>query len=90
MDVARSGKPCCLLYTEGTFVKEKNSHAKTAPRIAGSRQTVKKPNLLLWGCMKGPEPLHIQSAAAACTPRGAAQVAASFIIFRPSPKVTGK
>ena len=53
-------------------------------------QTIDKPIFPVWGCMKGPQPLHIQSAAAACTPRGAAQVAASSIIFRPSPKVTGK
>ena len=41
----------------------------TKPRGRVS-QTVKKPDLSLWGCMKGPGPLHIQSAAAACTQQG--------------------
>ena len=35
-------------------------------------QSVKKVSFKSLGCMKGPQPLHINSAAAACTARGAA------------------
>ncbi len=35
-----------------------------------SVQTIDKPIFFDWGCMKGPQPLHIESAATACTPRG--------------------
>ena len=34
-------------------------------------RTLPKQRALLRGCLKGPQPLHVQSAAAACTPRGA-------------------
>ena len=51
------------------------------PAAQSAAQTIDKPIFPVWGCMKGPQPLHIQSAGPALPDRGAAQVAASFIIF---------
>ena len=40
------------------------------PAYSGNSRPLTNLFFFVWGCMKGPPPLHIQSAAAACTQQG--------------------
>ena len=51
----------------------------------GEPQIINKASSILWGCMKGPQSLHMKSAAATCAVRGAA--ASRFLYHFPAVRI---